>query len=220
MQAPLPKQYLPLLGRPVILHTLERLAGYVHISGVLVGVSARDAHWATVARDAASLPKLLGTFEGGATRAHTVLNGLEALAAHAQPTDWVMVHDAVRPCIRHADLDKLVETVRDYPDGGLLALPMSDTVKRAELDGRVIETVPRAGLWRAMTPQMFHLDDLKLALARALRDGVEVTDEAAAMERAGRRPRVVAGHPDNVKITLPSDLPLAELFLGRQQSEA
>jgi 2-C-methyl-D-erythritol 4-phosphate cytidylyltransferase len=153
MQAAVPKQYLPLLGRPVIQHTLERLCAHARIRGVLVGVSAEDRHWKDLELEL-RLPKLLGTFPGGATRAHTVLNGLQALADRAQPDDWAMVHDAARPCLRTQDVDRLIDAVQAHADGGLLALPVSDTVKRTDAGRRVVQTVPRANLWRALTPRV------------------------------------------------------------------
>lgn len=214
MQAGLPKQYLPLLGRPIILHTLERLCGYSNVSGVLVGIAADDRHW-----PALTLPKyetFLGTFTGGIARARTVLKGLAALAAYAREDDWVMVHDAVRPCVRRADLDKLIAAAFVSPDGALLATPVADTVKRSGADGRVQETVARAGLWRALTPQMFRFKPLRDALDAAIARGEDVTDESAAMERMGAHPLLVEGHTDNIKITRASDLALAELFLKQQ----
>lgn len=217
MQAALPKQYLPLLGRPVIFHTLERLCSYPRLQGVLVGIARDDAYWEKMRP--VTFPKLMGTAEGGATRAETVLRALTVLAKTAREDDWVMVHDAVRPCIRHADLDKLIDAVAGGDDGALLAAPVTDTIKRTAPDGRVIETVPRQNLWRALTPQMFRLGTLRDALARAMADGADVTDEAAAMERVGAHPKVVEGEADNIKITLPADLVLAELYL-RQQGAA
>lgn len=214
MQAALPKQYLPLLGRPVILHTLERLCSYPRLQGVLVGIARDDVHWEKMRP--VTFPTLMGTAEGGATRAQTVLKALAVLANTAQENDWVMVHDAVRPCIRHSDLDKLIDAVSEGAEGALLAVPLTDTVKRADSEARVIETVPRHNLWRALTPQMFRLAALRDALERAVADGVDVTDEAAAMERLGMRPKVVEGQADNIKITLPADLVLAELYLKQQ----
>lgn len=219
MQAALPKQYLALLGRPVILHTLERLCTYPRLHGVLVGIAAPDRYWSALASDAKRLPKFLGTFAGGETRAATVLNGLYEFATHAKPRDWILVHDAVRPCLRHRDLDRLINTIGDYPDGGLLALPLSDTVKRTDDQGRVLQTVARAGLWRALTPQMFRLDMLTSALERALKQGRTITDEAMAVEQFGAKPRVVAGSTDNIKVTLPDDLALAGLLLKRQEEQ-
>lgn len=220
MQAPLPKQYLPLLGRPVILHTLERLCTHPRVRGVMVGVSDQDRHWQALIPMLANLPKFLGKYSGGETRAHTVLNGLKALSKHAKAGDWVQVHDAVRPCVRHVDIDKLISAVANGQEGGLLAFPVSDTVKRVDNEGRVIETVRREGLWRAATPQMFRIGALASALESALKQGSEITDEASAIEAAGGHPRVVACHADNIKVTLPEDLALAELYLKQQQGKA
>lgn len=214
-----PKQYLPLLGQPLILHTLERLCEHPKIAGVFVGVSTNDQYWATLKKKLSRLPKVLDTFAGGAERAGTVLNGLKMLATRVGSADWVMVHDVARPCIRREDIDKLIADVHDHPDGGLLAIPVSDTVKRTDTSRIVVETVAREDLWRAVTPQLFPLEKLTVALEQALAQGVAITDEAAAVEHAGGRPRVVAGHADNIKITLAEDLALAELFLRQQEKE-
>lgn len=217
MQAGRPKQYLELRGRPVIVHVLERLASFPALRGIVVGLAADDRHWPSLD----SLPaKLLATYAGGAQRTVTVLNGLQTLAAYADPDDWVLVHDAVRPCLRPADIVKLVATVGGYPDGGLLGLAVTDTVKRADDAGRVIATVAREGLWRALTPQMFRLAALQQALERVVRDNIAITDEAAAIEYNGGRPRLVAGHADNIKITYASDLALAELYMQQQERGA
>ncbi len=217
MQAGRPKQYLELRGRPVIVHTLERLANFPALRGMVVGLAPDDRHWSNLH----SLPaKLLSTYAGGRERAVTVLNGLRALAAHADPGDWVLVHDAVRPCLRTGDIAKLAATVGDHPDGGLLGVPVTDTVKRADPDGRAIETVARERLWRALTPQMFRLAVLQQALERALRDNIVITDEAAAIEYNGGRPLLVAGQADNIKITYTNDLALAEFYMQRQEQGA
>jgi 2-C-methyl-D-erythritol 4-phosphate cytidylyltransferase len=216
MRAGRPKQYLPLLGRAMLLHTLERLGRYPRLRGLAVGIAADDAYWPTLATE---IPNLLITYVGGAERAQTVLNGLRALETYAAPDDWVLVHDAARPCLRHADIDSLLAAVTGHADGGLLAVPLSDTVKRADHNGCSEETVPRTGLWRALTPQIFRLAALRDALELALRDGIEITDEASAMEYSGARPRLVHGHADNIKVTVPEDLALAELFLREQERE-
>ena len=216
MRAACPKQYIPLLGRAMLLHTLERLGRYPRLRGLAVGIAADDAYWPTLATE---IPNLLVTYVGGAERAQTVLNGLRALETYAAPDDWVLVHDAARPCVRHADIDSLLAAVAGHADGGLLALPLNDTVKRADHNGCIEETVPRTGLWRALTPQVFRLAALRDALESAMRAGVEITDEASAMEYSGARPRLVHGHADNIKITLPEDLALAELFLREQERE-
>ena len=216
MRAARPKQYLPVLGRAILQHTLERLGRYPRLRGLVVGIAADDAYWPTLA---AEVPNLLTTYVGGAERAQTVLNGLRALETYAAPDDWVLVHDAARPCVRHTDIDALLAAVAGHADGGLLALPLSDTVKRADHNGCVEGTVSRAGLWRALTPQIFRLAALSDALESAMRAGVEITDEASAMEHSGARPRLVHGHADNIKITVPEDLALAELFLREQERE-
>ena len=220
MSSTKPKQYLLLRGRPVILHTLERLCHYPRLSGVMVGISTQDRHWQAHETEAERLPKFLGTYPGGATRAHTVLNGLKALAAHAHDNDWVLVHDAVRPCVRLSDIDALVSAVESGKDGGLLALPVADTVKRADKANCVAETVSRDGLWRALTPQMFRIATLRIALEKSLPYSSEITDEATAIEAAGGHPKLVAGHADNIKITLPGDLALADLFLKQQEKNS
>jgi 2-C-methyl-D-erythritol 4-phosphate cytidylyltransferase len=216
MGAARPKQYLPLLGRAILQHTLDRLGHYPRLRGLVVGIAADDAYWPTLAT---GIPTLMATYVGGAERAQTVLNGLRVLEAYAAPDDWVLVHDAARPCVRHADIDALLTVVAGHADGGLLALPLCDTVKRADHNCCSEDTVPRTGLWRALTPQIFRLAALRGALESALRAGVPITDEASAMEYSGARPRLVHGHADNIKITLPGDLVLAELYLREQERE-
>jgi 2-C-methyl-D-erythritol 4-phosphate cytidylyltransferase len=154
---------------------------------------------------------------GGAERFHSVLNGLRALAGHAAPGDWVLVHDAARPCVRREDIDLLMERLRDHPVGGLLGIPVTDTKKSTDEQGNIIQTVRREGLWRAMTPQMFRYEMLSLALQAVVERGATVTDESAAMEIAGYSPRMVEGHADNIKITRPQDLALAEMYLQQQE---
>lgn len=216
MQSSVPKQYLPLLGRPVILHTIERLCTHKSIQGVFAGIAPDDPQWQKLTPELERMPVFLGTSDSGATRAQTVLNGLKMLAKNARADDWVLVHDAVRPCVRHEDVDKLISTVTEGNEGGLLAFPVSDTVKRVDNAGRVVETVNREGLWRAATPQMFQIYKLTQALEQAMNSGKEITDEAAAIEAAGGHPRVIPCHTDNIKITLPEDLALAELYLKQQ----
>lgn len=216
MAADRPKQYLSLRGRPILLHTLERLCDHPRIAGVWLGISADDPYWPGLRF---GHPRFRGTFAGGAQRAATVRNGLRVIEAQARADDWVLVHDAVRPCVRADDIDRLMVAGSAHSDGALLGLPVADTVKRANLAHEVTETVPREGLWRALTPQMFHLRALREALESAERDGVVVTDEASAIERVGGRPLMVAGYADNIKITVPSDLALAELYLQQQEAK-
>jgi 2-C-methyl-D-erythritol 4-phosphate cytidylyltransferase len=178
----------------------------------VVAIGAEDGYWS-----APTLPAAIETVVGGSERCHSVFNALERLSGRADPADWVLVHDAARPCLRREDIDALLESLDGHPVGGLLGLPLADTVKRTDRDGEVVETVPREGLWRALTPQMFRLGTLHEALSRAISAGVLVTDEAAAVERMGLRPKMVEGHADNIKITRPQDLALARLYLSQQE---
>lgn len=216
MGSAIPKQYLPLAGQPVIVHTLDTLLRHPRLAGVVVAISAGDEWWPEVA--AGRVPdKLLRVVTGGVERGYSVLNGLEALSERAQLDDWVLVHDAARPCLSIGDLDRLFTELADDPVGGLLAVPVQDTLKQAAT-GRVAVTVDRSQLWRALTPQMFRLGMLRDALRDALARGLTVTDEAAAMEAAGFAPRLVEGRADNLKITRPEDLALAEFYLTRGRS--
>ncbi|BCX82288.1 2-C-methyl-D-erythritol 4-phosphate cytidylyltransferase [Methylomarinovum caldicuralii] len=209
MGAAVPKQYLELLGRPVLQHTLERLLAVAAVERVVVALAADDPRWPALL--AASDPRVMTTI-GGAERGDSVLAGLRALAAEAGPDDWVMVHDAARPCLRPDDVEKLLAELKGDPVGGILALPSVDTLK--EVEGRdIVATVDRSRIWRALTPQLFRYRLLTEALERALAAGATITDEASAVEWAGRRPKIVEGHPGNIKITRPEDLPLAEFYL-------
>jgi 2-C-methyl-D-erythritol 4-phosphate cytidylyltransferase len=210
--AALPKQYLELQGRPLIAHALARVAGHPRVAGTVVVLAPGDPWWDTVDLGALPRPRRVA---GGAERCHSVLNGLEALG-EAVDEDWVLVHDAARPCVRRQDVDRLVEALAGHPVGGLLGLPVRDTMKRADGRGQVTETVSREGLWHALTPQMFRLGLLRGALRAALAGGRLVTDEAQAVELAGHRAQLVEGHPDNVKVTRPEDLALAALYLAAQ----
>ncbi len=215
MGAAVPKQYLPLAGKAVLEHALERLCGHARIDGVVVALAEDDTRWGSLY---VSCPRALMRVSGGTERCHSVLNALKRLSAQADGGDWVLVHDAARPCLRAEDLDRLIEELYGDETGGLLGVPVRDTMKRADTHGLVYETVDRKGLWHALTPQMFRLNPLADALRDAVAAGVMVTDEAAAMERAGWRPRLVPGHGDNIKITHPGDLALAEFYLSRQEA--
>ncbi|MBL8250554.1 MAG: 2-C-methyl-D-erythritol 4-phosphate cytidylyltransferase [Candidatus Competibacter sp.] len=214
MGSSVPKQYLPLLGRPVIAHALSTLLRHPRIAGVAVAVDVADSRWPAVAAKLETDKPVL-TVAGGAERCHSVLNGLERLSGHLAPDAWVLVHDAARPCLPGADLDRLLGALADDPVGGLLAAPVRDTLKQADAGGRSATTLDRARLWHALTPQMFRLEPLRAALQAALARGLLVTDEAAAMEAAGFAPRLIEGRADNLKITRPEDLAVAEFFLSR-----
>lgn len=213
MGAAVAKQYLPLRGRALLAHALAPLLACERIEAVVLVVAGDDARW----REAVAADERLLTAAGGAERCHSVLNGLERLDGLAAPQDWVLVHDAARPCLSAEELAALFEALADDPVGGLLAVPLADTLKAADAQGRVARTVPRDGLWRALTPQMFRYGLLRDALGAAVAAGVAVTDEAAAMERAGHRPALVEGRPANLKVTGPEDLELAEAVLRRRE---
>ena len=212
MAAARPKQYLSLLGRPLIHHALSVLCAAPAIDAVFVVLSVDDTEWAT--HDWSALgPKLRPLFCGGATRADSVLGGLRAIAGEAAAGDWVLVHDAARPCLAPWHVDKLVRELANDEVGGLLAVPVADTLKRADEHRHVCETVPRDSLWQAQTPQMFRYAMLR----RALEGAREVTDEASAIEAAGLRPRLVQGDATNLKVTYPLDLHLAEWILENRE---
>lgn len=208
-----PKQYLELLGRPVINHTLERVLLHPAIDGVYVALGEEDAWWADT--EFASHPDIVRV-AGGSERCFSVLNALRKLAGRAQPHDWVLVHDAARPCLRRRDIDHLISMLESHPAGGLLGVPVRDTMKRTSDTDEINETVDRNNLWHAYTPQMFRFDRLSAAMQGAIDAGYLVTDEASAIEWAGERPLMVEGHPDNIKITRPEDLALAEFYLSQQ----
>jgi 2-C-methyl-D-erythritol 4-phosphate cytidylyltransferase len=215
MGAAIPKQYLPLLGRPVLAHTLTVLLQHPAIDGIVVAVDAKDKWWPAIAADLPSM-KPLQCVAGGAERCHSVLNGLDVVRKHAQPEDWALVHDAARPCLIAADIERLLRVLVSDPVGGLLAMPVRDTLKQADAAGRVANTVDRSTLWHALTPQLFRVSLLWEALQAALARGLLVTDEAAAIEAAGFYPRLIEGRADNIKITRPEDLALAEFFLRQR----
>ncbi len=214
MAASRPKQYLPLLGRPLIHHALAVLCAAPAIDAVYVVLSVDDAEWAR--HDWSALgPRLRPLFCGGATRADSVLGGLRAIAGEAAAGDWVLVHDAARPCLAAWHVDKLVRELAHEEVGGLLAVPVADTLKRADEHQHVVETVARDSLWQAQTPQMFRYAMLR----RALEGARKVTDEASAIEAAGLRPRLVQGDATNLKVTYPLDLHLAEWILNNREGQ-
>jgi 2-C-methyl-D-erythritol 4-phosphate cytidylyltransferase len=212
MGADRPKQYLPLLGMAVIEHTLQRMLAAELCAGIVVAVGPEDPIWPELA--IASHP-LVHSTHGGKERADSVKNALEFLASMADADNWVLVHDAARPCIHIHDIRNLAQTLSDDPVGGILAQPVHDTLKRVE-QGIIVDTVDRGQIWRALTPQMFRLGALHQALSEAAARGWVVTDEASALELQGLRPRIVEGRPDNIKITRPEDLPLAAFYLEEQ----
>jgi len=212
MQQSIPKQYLELRGKAVLEHTLAVLLAEQNIRQVVVSVAADDAYWSRL--DYAKDPKVIST-TGGKTRALSVLNGISSLSAQARNDDWVLVHDAARPCLSTDLLRSFIEQLRDARVGGILALASKDTVKLTPRRGatKIEQTLDRDRIWYAQTPQMFRYGLLKEALEQAIDNGEAITDEASAMELAGYQPRLIAGEARNLKITTPDDLELADFFI-------
>jgi 2-C-methyl-D-erythritol 4-phosphate cytidylyltransferase len=219
MQSAAPKQYLDMDGEPVLFHTLRRLCDLPGLDGTVLVLGPDDRQWSALAATRPEVAASVTVCRGGAERRDWVINGLNALSGVAAEDDWVLVHDAARPCVRVADILRLLRAVEHHPAGGLLAVPVSDTLKRSNADHTVTETVDRGGLWAAQTPQLFRYGPLCEAL-QAVTAAEPVTDEASAMENAGHQPLLVAGSPDNLKITWPQDLHMAALILKAQQGEA
>lgn len=207
-----PKQYLPLLGLPLVAHSLKVFTENSRIDSINIVLSAEDADWQKQAIDASE--KVIIHHCGGKTRAATVLNGLMAIE-NAADDDWVLVHDAARPGLTDELLNRLLDHLEDDEVGGLLAIPLADTLKRADQAQRVAGTESRENLWQAQTPQMFRYALLKTALQNA---GAAPTDEAQAIEALGLKPKLVLGDLRNLKITYPQDLALAEAILKAEIS--
>ncbi|MBU2825197.1 2-C-methyl-D-erythritol 4-phosphate cytidylyltransferase [Acidithiobacillus ferrooxidans] len=214
------KQYVLLRDRPVIAHTLAAFLGEPRIAGIQLVLPGEDIATGAWRELLGPMPApLLPPVVGGGLRADSVRLGLEALLRQgAVPSDWVLVHDAARPCLRREDLLRLLESLANAPQGALLAVPVADTLKRGE-DGCSSGTVDREGLWRALTPQAFPLGALLAALEAARAGNRQITDEASAMEAQGWRPRLIPGHGDNIKVTLSDDLMLAAAILAARGEE-
>lgn len=219
-----PKQYLKLLNKTVIEHTLQKLLDHEKISGLVVALGDHDEYWSEVVLRTS---KPVIRVNGGEERCHSVLNALNELSSlsktnqslNISDNDWVLVHDAARPCLRSSDIDLLIKRLDQHKVGGLLALPVRDTMKRAGTDQTVSDTVDRNGLWHALTPQMFPLEILRQAIENAIKSDFMITDESSAIENMDLNPLLVEGHEDNIKITRQPDLRLAEMYLKAQIEE-
>mgnify|MGYP000123092853 CR=1 FL=1 len=211
MQADRPKQYLPLQNQTVIECTLTRLLQADVFTTIAVAISAEDPYWPEL--DISKHAKIL-TAAGGKERADSVLSALKSLENQVQADDWVLVHDAARPCITSGDMHKLIETLKNDATGGILALPSHDTLKQVNGDN-IQSTLDRRTVWRALTPQMFRYGVLKQALQQT-QGNLAITDEASALELTGLPAKIVEGRPDNIKITQPEDLLLAQFYLEQQ----
>jgi len=208
-----PKQYELIGGRPMLEHTVRALASQRGIKCVFVVLAPGDAQFSRcgwLGHPAQVVP----LYCGGPTRASSVFNALMAIRDLVDDDDWILVHDAARPCVSRAELDRLLGSLEDDEVGGLLALPVADTLKRGDVRDRVVATEPREGLWRALTPQMFRYRLLVEALHRA--KSVSITDEASAIERLGLQPRLVAGAATNIKVTYAEDIALAAAILAQR----
>ncbi|MFS6802437.1 2-C-methyl-D-erythritol 4-phosphate cytidylyltransferase [Edwardsiella tarda] len=214
MQSSTPKQYLPLAGKTILEHAVAALLRHPSVPQAIVALHPQDRHFSTLAlADDGRVSRVAG----GETRAESVLAALLA----ASEAEWVLVHDAARPCLHADDLARLLSCVNTAHQGAILAAPVCDTMKRAEAGRPLIaHTVDRQDLWHALTPQLFPRDLLLQCLQRALDEGATVTDEASALEYCGYHPRLVHGRADNIKVTRPEDLALAEFYLARSTSLA
>jgi len=210
-----PKQYLPFQGSTILDVTIGRLLSCNKIVKIVVCLHVDDENWQ---HSSYYENDKVVTSIGGAERADTVLNGIEALHSYADAGDWVLVHDAARPCVRLSDIDTLINAAIEKQQGAILAAPIHDTVKEV-VDGVVQKTLERTTLWRALTPQVFKINQLQGALISAKNEGVVITDEASAIEYINEPVIVVEGNADNIKITLPNDLELADFYINKQEEE-
>ncbi|MDJ0834259.1 MAG: 2-C-methyl-D-erythritol 4-phosphate cytidylyltransferase [Gammaproteobacteria bacterium] len=214
MQAEVAKQYLVFQGKTVLEHCLDRLLSHPQIDGAVLVLGADDEHWQQLGYSA---EKPIFIANGGEQRQDSVYSGLGTLQFRCGNDVIALVHDAARPLVRHKDLSRVIEAAREHPAGAVLAAAVADTLKLANEDGEIVATQPRELLWRALTPQVFHLQSLMNALEKVVREGRQVTDEAQAVELQGLRPQLVAGSADNMKITRPGDLELAEMIWLHQR---
>jgi len=211
----LPKQYLRLRDCPIILHTLKKLASTPLIEGVIVVIGKDDPYWPEL-NIPTDIPVRVIT--GGEHRVHSVWKGVESIAPELNNNDWILVHDAARPCVRNADIVKLVDAVSDHDCGGILATPVRDTMKQSLGNNVIKTTLDRSTMWHALTPQMFRATLLYEALKAGLKYPDKITDEASALELLGYSPLLVEGHADNIKITRPEDLALADFYLKNEST--
>ncbi len=217
MGSSIPKQYLILGSKSILEHTLDRLLKIPSVVGVVVAVSEADNHWPNLA---ISQHPLIHTVVGGLERANSVSNVLNFLQNKVRAHDWILVHDAARPCVSLANIQMLCASLVDDPVGGILALPVGDTIKQVDDHQGIVSTVDRRKLWQAQTPQLFRYALLVDCLAHALLQKANITDESSAIELCGYSPKVIEGRSDNIKITRPDDLLLATFILRQQEKNS
>lgn len=214
---PVPKQYSKIHGTTVIEFTLRKLVACTRVTGLVVALSEHDQRWGQLDL---SFEKPVRLAKGGATRAESVLNAINAVSNEISAEDWILVHDAARPCVRINDIDRLIDSVLLHECGGILATPVKDTIKRHQGEGGSIKaTVDRSTLWSALTPQLFKASLLSEALRRGMAYPEKITDESSAMELLGYHPRIVEARSDNLKITRAEDLAIAECILEAEARE-
>lgn len=216
MEADRPKQYLPLAGKTVIQHTLEKLAAVPQVTGIVVALRADDGYWDELG---INLPKPLKIVEGGEERVHSVFTAASSIAEELDQDDWLLVHDAARPCVQVSDIIQLIKTVSEHECGGLLATQASDTLKLSNSKQSAEKTIDRSRIWHALTPQCFRAPLLLEALEKGVENPNTITDESSAMEAAGYQPLLVQGRSDNLKITRSEDIALAEFYLHREMKQ-
>jgi 2-C-methyl-D-erythritol 4-phosphate cytidylyltransferase len=206
-----PKQYISVNDKTILEHTINCFIEREEIEAVVVAISKDDEYWPEL--EIAGHEKII-TAPGGAERYQSVFNGLKELSDKVSEHDWVLVHDAARPCLNQSAIDRLMIKLRDHDVGGILAMPCRDTMKRANASGEIVDTVERESLWHAQTPQMFKYGKLFSCIEKVLNEDIVVTDEAMAMELAGYKPLLVQGHQENIKITHKDDLQYLEHYLN------
>ena len=216
MQADIAKQYLRFQGKTVIEHCLDRLLSHPQIDGAVVVLRDDDTTWDDLEYES---EKTIFIASGGEQRHHSVYNGLTTLQYRFGNEAIALVHDAARPVVSHQNLDKVIDAARQHEAGALLATPVADTLKLQGENMDVVSTVARDRLWRAMTPQVFHLQPLLNALKKVIDGNIEITDDAMAIEMAGYAPKIVAGSLLNIKITVPDDLKFAEMVWLNQRDQ-
>jgi len=219
MQAHCPKQYLTFLGKTILEHTVERLLSHPNICQVVIALGKNDGYFPQLSL--AKQPEVI-TVIGGKERVDSVMAGLKVIDSKLNP--WVLVHDAARPCVTHQDINKLINTCLSSQIGGLLATPVRDTMKRsvaAHNTNQILVqcTEQREGLWHALTPQMYRVDEMQASIKKALSEKVQITDESSAIEFAGLPSQLISASSDNIKITRPDDLALAEFIVMKQLSQ-
>lgn len=216
MGADKPKQYLKIHQKTILEHTLDIFLSHPKISKLVVVLHPRDHYWREIPLSNSSQ---IITAIGGDTRAQSVLQGLKALANDAAPNDWVLVHDSVRPCLTKKILDRLLNQLSNHPVGGILGIPVRDTLKQINDEGAIIQTLSREQAWCAQTPQMFRYQLLLDALTQTINQRQIVTDDAGAIEKLGYKPQMIMGDIHNIKITYPDDLIMSEKFLYAEEVE-